>query len=249
MPYPTSTTEAPKYAIHRKGITTPDLASAIAATGQIQCVAVASLVDGEKVTISDGATSTDFVFNVSGGYVPGGGYTATIIEVDVSADVTDQDVALSLRTAVDGALFDVSSTGAPVGGLLDLENDTPGAAGNVAISDTVADAGFTHSGMSGGFDGTAALVEDRYCMNLAGYETAIVQVVPTGGANPSIEVLFWSEAAESFVSEVPALAVAGQGADKPYEVRVPALGRKMLVKVTAIAAGSVDIFIAAFGQR
>lgn len=91
--------------------------------------------------------------------------------------------------------------------------------------------------------------DDRGAMNLAGYETAIVQVVPTGGAEPTVEVLFWSEAADTYVSEVPALTAIAPAADTAFEFRVPVCGRRMFVSVTGGAVGSIDIFIAAFGLR
>lgn len=91
--------------------------------------------------------------------------------------------------------------------------------------------------------------DDRGAMNLAGYETACVQVVPSGGANPTVKVFFWSDPADAWISEVPALTATAPGADTPFEFRVPVCGRRMFVAVTAGAVGSIDIYIAAFGPR
>jgi hypothetical protein len=124
----------------------------VRATGQIQCVAKASLIDGDKFTLPDGSISVDFVFDVTGAHVPVGGYTSTVIRLDVSAATTNQDVAVIVRTAIEAmpASFKVGTTAAPIAGLLLLRNELYSTAGNVAIVETVADVGFTATGMSGG---------------------------------------------------------------------------------------------------
>jgi hypothetical protein len=242
---PTTPQEAPAYALHRKKISAADIVVGAKATGSVQCVPIADLIDGEKLSISDGVSAVDFIYDVSGGYV--GPYDEENIRVDVSGAVTDQDVAIILRTVIDAMPDEylVSSLGAPIAGLLLLSNDEIGAHGNVTITDTVADAAHIPLGMSGGITPTLP-AEDVYAHNLAGYDLAHVQVIPTGGANPSIEVMFWSEAASMFVSAAPKLTTAGQGVDTPYEVTVPVAGRRMLVSITAIGAGSCDIYVAAF---
>jgi hypothetical protein len=73
-----------------------------------------------------------------------------------------------------------------------------------------------------------------------------VQVVPSGGANPSVAVFWWSEEAEKFVQEHVALAKAGVGVNAPYEFTVESRGRIMFVAVTAIAAGTVDVYVSGF---
>ena len=78
----------------------------------------------------------------------------------------------------------------------------------------------------------------------SGYEKVHVQVVAAGGANPSVEVLTWSDQLGEFISLHDPLTFAGKGADKSYEFTVDGLGRRMFVAVTAIAAGSASVYVA-----
>jgi hypothetical protein len=81
-------------------------------------------------------------------------------------------------------------------------------------------------------------------MNMYGYDDAIIEVLPSGTANPTITVLFWSERASAYVREHTNLQFAGVGADVPFHVRVPCRGRRMFVAVTTLAGGAVDIAVA-----
>lgn len=125
-------------------ITVPD--GSIPATGSVTCVAVANLIDGETVPIA----GTVYEFDVAGNGV-GGGNTA----VDVSTLTTAAEVAGALAAAIVG----VGAVGATdnLDGTISLVHATPGAAWNEAGSDTVADAGFVYTGLSGGTDGTVTV--------------------------------------------------------------------------------------------
>jgi hypothetical protein len=83
-------------------------------------------------------------------------------------------------------------------------------------------------------------------MVMQDYRYANIQVVPAGGANPDIEVMFWSEEAGAFISEHTALAFSGIGVNTPYEVTVDANGRRLWVMVPTMAAGSCKIFVGGF---
>lgn len=124
----------------------------LAASGQIQCVAKASLADGDLFTIPDGYVSAVFYFDVTGAYVPPGGYGPLKIRLDVSAATTDQDVAVIVRTAINAmpASFKIGSAAVPIAGLILLQHDEVGTIGNVTITEVVVNAGFTVAGMSGG---------------------------------------------------------------------------------------------------
>lgn len=139
-------------------------------TGQVQCVAVANLINGEKVTLPDGYVSVDFVFDVSGAYTPPGGYTSTVIRLDVSAAVTAQDVAVILRTAIEAmpASYKVGTIAAPIGGLLLLRHEEYSTIGNVTITETVVDAGFTVTGMAGGVNASEREFSIDYPRQLVG---------------------------------------------------------------------------------
>ena len=83
-------------------------------------------------------------------------------------------------------------------------------------------------------------------INMSSYTNAHIQVVPSGGANPDVAVLWWSEAAGEFVQEHTPITRAGVGVDTPYEFDVDARGRIMFVAITAIVAGSVDVHVSGY---
>jgi len=75
------------------------------------------------------------------------------------------------------------------------------------------------------------------------YQTALIQVVPTATANPTVEVRWWSAGASLFVKEHTAIVKAGIGAGIPYEFTVSCHGRIMMVAVNVLAAGSAKIYV------
>lgn len=126
----------------------PYVVTAKKAKGTITCVAKANLVDGETVTIGDGTNTKVFEFDVNGT-----GVTAGRVQVNVSAASTAADVAALLHAAINGVTTGLLVTSVDnLDGTLDLVADVAGAAGNVSITDTVANAGFSVTGMAGGVD-------------------------------------------------------------------------------------------------
>ncbi len=121
------------------------------ATGSITCVAKAALVDGETLTLDDGTNAaTVFEFDVAGDGVAGGN-----TQVNVSTDTTAIQVATRLANAINTVAAGLAITATAVGdGTITLANDANGPSGNVAITETVADAGFVVAGMSGGHQDT-----------------------------------------------------------------------------------------------
>lgn len=81
-------------------------------------------------------------------------------------------------------------------------------------------------------------------MNMRDYKTALVQVVPTDGANPTVEVYFWSEAAGKFIAPHTTISKAGVGVNTPFEFEVAAYGRIMWIRVGTMAAGAAKIYVA-----
>lgn len=92
---------------------------------------------------------------------------------------------------------------------------------------------------------TLPITNRRRGANIGGYKTALLHVVPSGGANPTVQVLYWSEAASAFVRGHTATAFAGVGADTPFVAPVDVHGQTIFVAVTTLAAGSVDIYVSA----
>lgn len=157
--------------------------SGTVATGSIQFVAKASLVNGETFVLDDGTNpAVTFVFDVSGSYIPPGiGYSDTNIRIDVSGATTSQDVALLAQTEINGApTLDITAS-APGAGILTFVNDNFGTAGNQTITETVADGGFTVAGMSGGTEGIVGIWE-YYDGDFQKTSPSEVQIdIPTSG--------------------------------------------------------------------
>ena len=120
------------------------------ATGTIQVPAGggAAFLDGETFVISDGVNpATTFEFD-SGGGVGAGHVAVPFSLVDTQNNVRDAIIA-ALNGIGGGFQIQASPGGA---GLVNLRANRCLTAGNVLITDTVADAGFTHTGMTDGAD-------------------------------------------------------------------------------------------------
>jgi len=130
---------------------------------------------------------------------------------------------------------------------------------NIRMFDTVQQGGSPHQAPKftvhrkqlAAVDGAGAIADRRLGMNMAGFEYAVVRVVPswTGGSpSPNIEVLFWSEEAGAFIQEATTISQAAPAAKTPYDLRVPVRGRIIFVKVTGTIVGAsgdrVDVLVA-----
>lgn len=127
----------------------------IASRGLIKTPEPFHFQDGAYIDLDDGANPVvRFHFDRSGTYVPGGGYNATNIRVDISAATDANDVATALSTAINSVGAGLAITAdAPGAGdnKFNLENDSAGAAGNVDIvKSATSPFNLTVEGMSGG---------------------------------------------------------------------------------------------------
>lgn len=86
----------------------------------------------------------------------------------------------------------------------------------------------------------------KHGVNAGMYRFAHVQVIPSGGGNPTVEIMWWSEAAAKFVKEHVALVKAGIGVNTPFEFSIEPRGRIFAVVVTVLAAGQADIYVSGF---
>lgn len=127
---------------------TPVTLPALVATGSITVVAGSALVDTETFVLDDGTNPpTTFEFDSGGGVTPGNEAVA-FTALDTVTQIRD-----AVISAINGVVAGLEITASPGGAnLVSLVNDSVGAAGNVAITDTVTDSGFIVSGMSGGRD-------------------------------------------------------------------------------------------------
>ncbi len=157
------------------------VSASAAATGSI--TGVLGMFYNETFTISDGTTSYNFVARMftgssSGQCVNGltdfmpkdqpcGDGSYTIMDFGGSGGSSETTRATNIAYAINATAIGVTATAN--GTTVDLVNDTPGASGNVDITETVSSGSFVVTGMSGGTD-TAAVPEFStylYMMTLA----------------------------------------------------------------------------------
>ncbi|MBD3238483.1 MAG: hypothetical protein GF332_02500 [Candidatus Moranbacteria bacterium] len=158
------------------------------AAGSINAIPQADMVDNESVIISDGTNTMCLYFDVSGtladatGTSPACQAATEAIEVDISADTTAAQVATSIETQANTAATttvtaEIHTTG---DNRVQLTNDAAGTAGNVAITEDVADLDFIVVGMRGG--NTAADHEIQFTTPTGAADTTdtITVTFPTG---------------------------------------------------------------------
>lgn len=90
--------------------------------------------------------------------------------------------------------------------------------------------------------------DQKMGLNCGERSTLHVNVIPSGGANPTVEVLFWSDAAGRFIKAHTALTRAGIGADTPFAFSVDPQGRIVFIAVTVLAGGAVAIETSSYGM-
>lgn len=115
------------------------------ASGTVTCVAKASLVDGDYLTIGDGIVPAKvYEFDL----VPNGVAAGRVV-VDVSADTTAAHVAARLRTAilVNQPSLTVTDN---ADGTLTITHQWAGTGGNVTMTENVTNVGFLVAGLTGG---------------------------------------------------------------------------------------------------
>jgi hypothetical protein len=83
-------------------------------------------------------------------------------------------------------------------------------------------------------------------LNCGQYNRLSVEVAPSGGDNPTVEVLVWSEAAGAFVKTNPAFTKTGLGVNTPYVFTFDCDGRIVFIAVNS-GAGVGETKIATSG--
>jgi hypothetical protein len=116
------------------------------ASGMVATVPASGLADGQIFTIGDGAGAlTTFEFDTNLSITPGHA------QIALGPEDTAAQVKTKIVTAVNSSALAVTAANGGYGLVL-LDNDNTGSAGNVPITETVADADFTVHGMTGGSD-------------------------------------------------------------------------------------------------
>jgi hypothetical protein len=107
-----------------------------------------------------------------------------------------------------------------------------------------------HREISEASDGVSAITEKAWGINMSGERFANIEVVALAGANPAVEIQFWSEEAGAFVSEHTPLSLAAKGANVDWGTTVECRGRLMFVKIpTGVGAGqTAKVFVGGFSS-
>ena len=84
-------------------------------------------------------------------------------------------------------------------------------------------------------------------INMGAYRLANIQVLQTtGSGNPTVNVFFWSEAADAWVRTHTALTLAALGAGVSWEATVECNGRIMFVALTGTLTGGVNVHVSGY---
>jgi hypothetical protein len=160
------------------------------ATGSLTCVAKDNLLNNETFTLNDGVnTAVVFEYEVDNGtFVATGG---DVVVIDVHTLTSAADVATATKTAINGVVATLAITaGAITDATIALTNDAYGAY-NTAITDTVVNTGFTHTGMSGGSaftpaGGNVVVIDVHTLTSAADVATATKTAINNVGAGLAI---------------------------------------------------------------
>lgn len=157
------------------------------ASGLLTVIACADIEDGETFVLSDGThVPQTFEFDNIGDGVVGGH-----VEIDLVGTETAPEVGAICAAAIDATTSATFTYDAVdnLDGTVTLQNTTWAAAGNTAQSETVADAGFVVTNMTGGVD--AGIIDgDYFTIKYSGSGTIPVEFDigdgTTGGRIPLI---------------------------------------------------------------
>jgi hypothetical protein len=114
------------------------------AEATITCIAQADMVDGQTLTLID-AEGTEVVFEFD---VNGTGVAYPHVQVDISGETTDAEVAIVLAAAINGSVLEITAT--PATADVELVQNIRGVEGNTIVSETVADTDFIVTNFTGG---------------------------------------------------------------------------------------------------
>lgn len=87
-------------------------------------------------------------------------------------------------------------------------------------------------------------------INMANWKKAAIQIIPSDGANPVVELFWWSESASKWVADYTPVKWLARGVNVPWETIVECKSRKMLAAVTGGCSGSqkVKVYVAGIGR-
>jgi len=107
-----------------------------------------------------------------------------------------------------------------------------------------------HRHLEGAADGASEIIM-QHGINMAGFEWANIQVVPSAMASPVVQVLFWSEEAAKYIVDHTEIEFLAKGDGVAWEASIDARGRKIFVKVVSgVPAGQeCKIFVAGYRNR
>lgn len=98
-------------------------------------------------------------------------------------------------------------------------------------------------------DGGGPYTEKKHGVATDNWLSTIIDVAVSASANPSVNVLFWSEAAGQFVADDGVSTVAAKGAGVSWQKIVNSAGRVMFVEVLGTVGANQTVTISVAGTE
>jgi len=193
------------------------------ANGLLTVVAGSALLDGETFVLSDGThVPQSFEFDVANDGVVGGH-----VEIDIAGTETPAQVGALCAAAIDATTSATFTYDAidNLDGTVALWNTTWAAAGNTAQSETVADAGFVVTNMTGGVD--AGIVDGDYLTIRYSLAGTVPLEFDTGDGTTG--------------GRIPVLFTGTETADDIRDLLITALNAAAPTQLTASSGGAATV--------
>lgn len=83
-------------------------------------------------------------------------------------------------------------------------------------------------------------------INFQGYDFGVIQIIPSGGSTPTVELLSWCPALDTFIPVSPAATWTAPSAGAAFEITFSPYGRSVWPRITSVGASqTVSVYAAA----
>jgi len=78
-------------------------------------------------------------------------------------------------------------------------------------------------------------------VNFKGYDIGIIQIIPSAGSTPTVELLAWCPSQDTFIPVEPAATWTAPAAGEAFEFTFSPYGRSVWLRVTNVGGGSETV--------